>query len=1201
MRFWAILRFEGGYQARRFSTWLFFAVLLVVAFLMTRDGSLAEALQDDFYVNAPFSIAKNVVLGSLIWLLIAASVAGQAAARDVATGMYPLLYTTPVGKAAYLGGRFLAAFVLNAVLLLAVPLGIFLAVHLPGVQPEAIGPSRPAAYLGAYFFIALPNAFAATAVQFWLAARRGRPAAAYLGSVVLFLLSWIVAGVVYTPLGQPALGRMLDALGAINIVTELSLQWTPAEKSTRLIALTGSLLWNRLVWIGLGGGALLLTYLRFRLAHRAEGQRWGRRRRGRVAPAARPADLGVSARPPLALPPRARTFGWATQLRQVLAVAGMSFRAVVKRWGSLAVVLVLLGMAVLVGLGQMDFSGVPVQATTARVLSLLTAPLADEMTPWMLIPLLLIFYAGELVWQERDGGLGEITGALPTSEWVPLLGKLLGLVGVLLLWLALLMGAGILIQVLSGDAAIDVGVYLKVLFGLQLPEYLLFAVLALGVHVWVDQQYIGHLVAVMLYVFIAMPSLFGVEHNLLVYGAGPGWSYSDMRGFVGLVPWGWFKLYWAAWAVLLLVGARLLWVRGRERSIRTRLQAARHRFTRPTAWVAAGAAALVLALGGLIFYNTNVLNPYRTAAEAKAQRAAYEKRYGRYAAQPQPEVAATDLHVEIYPAQRMVEIQGTYRVVNHHAVALDTLHLATAPNVATQIRAFSQPAAAVVSDEEQRHHVYALAQPLEPGDTLRLDFEVRFVPRGFRERGIQTAVVGNGTALAGSDWLPTFGYQPRRELTSARDRRAHGLPPRPLIPSLYDEAARMARRGAGAAFEAVVGTAAGQVALAPGTLRRTWTDGDRRYFHYATEAPIGDVAFFSADYEVLEGAWGAVAIQVFHHPTHTANPERMLQSARASLAYYSEQFGPYLYRTLKLVENPSRHMGAHAEPGLIDYGEGFALLDPAANPQGLDLPFTVIAHEVAHQWTFPYAYVEGAPVMSESLAQYGAMQVVKAALGPDHLQRLLRFMRQPYPYPPIRRGEPLLRAVDPYLAYRKGPFVLYALSAYLGEAPVNTALRRLIETHRAGTPPLATTLDLYRELQAVTPDSLQALLHDLFEVNTFWELEATHVTAKETDAGTWQVTLGVQARKVVMDSAGVEAEVPMQDWVEIGVFGAAEAGTDELSQPLYVQQHRVRSGTQTITVTVPRRPVLAGIDPYHLLDWEERADDDNIEPVAIQR
>lgn len=103
-----------------------------------------------------------------------AAVAGEAAARDVATGMHPLTYTSPVSKAEYLGGRFLAALVLNALILVAVPVGIMLGVYSPGVDAQVIGPFRPAAYLTAYAFIALPNAFAATAIQFSLASVASR-------------------------------------------------------------------------------------------------------------------------------------------------------------------------------------------------------------------------------------------------------------------------------------------------------------------------------------------------------------------------------------------------------------------------------------------------------------------------------------------------------------------------------------------------------------------------------------------------------------------------------------------------------------------------------------------------------------------------------------------------------------------------------------------------------------------------------------------------------------------------------------------------------------------------------------------------------------------------------------------------------------------------------------------------------------------
>lgn len=253
---------------------------------------------------------------------------------------------------------------------------------------------------------------------------------------------------------------------------------------------------------------------------------------------------------------------------------------------------------------------------------------------------------------------------------------------------------------------------------------------------------------------------------------------------------------------------------------------------------------------------------------------------------------------------------------------------------------------------------------------------------------------------------------------------------------------------------------------------------------------------------------------------------------------------------------------------------------------------------MAHQWTVPYAAVEGAPVMSESIAWYYGMKLVENAKGPEQLRLLMSFMRQPYPFAPMRRGEPLLQGLDPYMSYRKGPFALYALSEYIGEELVNGALRQLLEKHRSEEAPLATTLDLYRELQSVTPESLRYLLHDLFEVNTFWNLETERVMAQQTQPGTWQVTLEVRARKVMVDSAGVESSVPIDDWVQIGIFGASEG--DELGQPLHVQMHRIRSTEQTITVTVPREPVLAGIDPYHLLDWEERADDDNIEVVEIR-
>jgi hypothetical protein len=158
---------------------------------------------------------------------------------------------------------------------------------------------------------------------------------------------------------------------------------------------------------------------------------------------------------------------------------------------------------------------------------------------------------------------------------------------------------------------------------------------------------------------------------------------------------------------------------------------------------------------------------------------------------------------------------------------------------------------------------------------------------------------------------------------------------------------------------------------------------------------------------------------------------------------------------------------------------------------------------------------------------------------------------------------------------------LYTLREYIGAERVNAALRSFFERHGSGTLPLPTTLDLYRELQAVTPEELRYLLVDLFEANTYWELAAKQVEAKQVAAGEWQVMLDVRARKVVVNEQGVETEVPMDDLVEIGVFTRAEdGGPDRL---LYQRMHRIRSGEQRIILTVPKEPSRAGIDPRNLL------------------
>jgi len=264
VKFREIFRFEFVYQSRRIYTWLYFAVLFIVAFQFNRTAGDGGP-----NVLSPYGNAQETILTCLLWVLIAPAVAGSAAARDVQTRMHPLIYTAPISKTDYLGGRFLAAFLLNALILLAVPLGTLAALYLPGREHAFAGPLRPAILLSSYGVLALPTAFAFTAVQFSVAALKRRPAFSYLGTVLILVVFGTAAAVIVNVLQMPALGQLLDPTCRLNVLVIMEATMTPFEMKTVLIGLETSVLANRALWICISLAILAFTHARIRLDQRA--------------------------------------------------------------------------------------------------------------------------------------------------------------------------------------------------------------------------------------------------------------------------------------------------------------------------------------------------------------------------------------------------------------------------------------------------------------------------------------------------------------------------------------------------------------------------------------------------------------------------------------------------------------------------------------------------------------------------------------------------------------------------------------------------------------------------------------------------------------------------------------------------------------------------------------------------------------------
>ena len=75
---------------------------------------------------------------------------------------------------------------------------------------------------------------------------------------------------------------------------------------------------------------------------------------------------------------------------------------------------------------------------------------------------------------------------------------------------------------------------------------------------------------------------------------------------------------------------------------------------------------------------------------------------------------------------------------------------------------------------------------------------------------------------------------------------------------------------------------------------------------------------------------------------------------------------------------------------------------------------------------------------------------------------------------------------------------------------------------------------------------------------------------------------------------GAETRVPLDDYIEIGVF----SGKKDEEKPLYLKKEKLAEEHKTFVITVDQAPTLAGIDPYNKLI--DRVADDNMFDVSEQ-
>jgi aminopeptidase N len=376
------------------------------------------------------------------------------------------------------------------------------------------------------------------------------------------------------------------------------------------------------------------------------------------------------------------------------------------------------------------------------------------------------------------------------------------------------------------------------------------------------------------------------------------------------------------------------------------------------------------------------------------------------------------------------------------------------------------------------------------------------------------------------------------------------------------------------AFEATLSTSADQTAITSGRLVRTWLEGNRRFFHYRSEAKIRNLfTIESGRYETARRQAGNIEVSVAYHPTHRANVEAVLDTAVKTLEYCSREFAPYPHRQLKLVEVPPvSRFGAYATPDTILLNENRTMLIDLRDKTRLDLLGRRIAHEVGHEW-WGYLLVpesrSGSTTLVESLAKYTELMILEQSHGREQVRALLEYELDRYlagRSGEEQRERTLMTArSQPYIYYSKGAIVLYAIRDLLGEATLNSALRRFVAEERGEAN--ATTLDLLRHLRAVSNDEQFALIDKWLQKIVLYDFRVDTASVQPLPGGRFRVNARVIAASYEAASDGTEKEIPLDELIDIAV--------DDKALP----KQRLRSGANDLSFVVNETPRWIAVDP----------------------
>jgi ABC-2 type transport system permease protein len=611
-QFWEFFTFELKLRAKSLSTYVYFALFFSLSFMAIAVDDFVNTGNDKVLLNGPFATSLIYFIFTFFGCIIIAAIFGTSILRDFQRDTYQIIFTKPITKFAYLGGRWAGSFITTVCIFFGLVLGEAAGTLAPWADHARIAHGALHWYLHAFFLITVVQIFFLGSIFFTIAALTRKLFVVYLQGVIFFVVYLTINAIFSATRSlEHFWSAIFDPVG-MRLVDAIARYWTPVEQNTLQFHLAGVFLYNRLVWIAVGAISLFVVYALFPLSVEtltsvSQGRRAARERENDASTAKTIRSL-VAKR----LPVVHQVFNSFTTFEQFASLTRIRVKNIFTELPFWAIFAVMVMYVFLLGHYAGHFDDAQIYPVTFLMLD------AVRGNSFILLLVVATLYAGELVWRERDTRFDGIHDALPMRESTDWLSKLAALALIELILLTVVLICGVLSQTFAGYFHYELFEYIKELYIVVFPQVLIFTLFALFLQTILKNKFIGHAIVIGAFVLIAVLQAHGWENTLYLFGNTPAYIYSDMDGYGHFAPaLFWSITYWLSIAALLGVISIGLAVRGTDDGLASRLRLFRHRAPR---LIPAALLFLLIAIGSgaWYFYNAHVLNAFSSSPNPRS-------------------------------------------------------------------------------------------------------------------------------------------------------------------------------------------------------------------------------------------------------------------------------------------------------------------------------------------------------------------------------------------------------------------------------------------------------------------------------------------------------------------------------------------------------------------------------------------------------